>query len=202
MKLGLDFDNTIVRYDELFAQVAREKGWFPADAPATKHAVREHLRAGGEDGENRWIELQGLVYGSRIADAPPTEGVLDFVSRCGESGATVCVISHKTLFPHKGPRVSLHEAARAWLEKHRLRWPAFFELTKQAKLQRIARCGCDVFIDDLPEFLAEPTFPVGVLRVLYDPLGQHRPDPRTIHARSWDDIGRLLFDAGARRVAG
>ena len=36
MVLGVDFDNTIVRYDELFHSVAVERGLIPATLPARK----------------------------------------------------------------------------------------------------------------------------------------------------------------------
>ena len=45
MRLGLDFDNTIVCYDGLFHRVAREEGLIPAALPATKSDVRNHLRS-------------------------------------------------------------------------------------------------------------------------------------------------------------
>ena len=47
MRLGLDFDNTLVSYDRLFLQAAVEKASVPARTPARKNAVRDHLRAAG-----------------------------------------------------------------------------------------------------------------------------------------------------------
>jgi hypothetical protein len=45
----------------------------------------------------------------------------------------------------------------------------FFELTADAKAARAAVLGCDLFVDDLPEILAMPGFPMGMRRVLFDP---------------------------------
>ena len=45
----------------------------------------------------------------------------------------------------------------------------YFELTKEAKLSRIGDLNCDIFIDDLPEFLLEPMFPIRTKRILFDP---------------------------------
>ena len=47
MIIGLDFDNTIVSYDELFHRVALEGGLVPGDLPVRKEAVRDYLREAG-----------------------------------------------------------------------------------------------------------------------------------------------------------
>ena len=49
----------------------------------------------------------------------------------------------------------------------------FFELTLQDKLRRIADQRCEVFIDDLPELLAEPHFPSAARAILFDPDGHY-----------------------------
>ena len=41
MRIGLDFDNTIVTYDSLFHKVATEQGLVPASLPVSKLAVRD-----------------------------------------------------------------------------------------------------------------------------------------------------------------
>ena len=67
MTVGIDFDNTIVSYDQIFHRVALENGFVPSDCPVRKEAVRDFLhKAGAED---VWTELQGTVYGSRMGDA-------------------------------------------------------------------------------------------------------------------------------------
>jgi len=49
MVLGVDFDNTIVRYDDLFHRVAVERGLVPATVPARKNDVRDFLRQQGRE---------------------------------------------------------------------------------------------------------------------------------------------------------
>jgi hypothetical protein len=49
------------------------------------------------------------------------------------------------------------------------------EATREAKFGRIASIGCTTFVDDLPEFLTDPAFPAGVVRVLFDPHGVGAP---------------------------
>jgi hypothetical protein len=172
--IGIDFDNTLVSYDALFHRVALEQGLIPADFPVSKTAVRDHLRREGR--EPAWTEMQGVVYGTRIAEAAPFPGAIEFIRHCLARGWTVHVVSHKTKTPYLGEPVDLHAAARRWLETvgivgTRGDLPAenvWLELTKAEKQQRIAKLNCDAFIDDLPEFLLEPAFPP-ITRLLFDP---------------------------------
>ena len=178
--IGIDFDNTIVCYDEVFVRTAVELGLVPPEVATSKTAIRDHLRAAGQ--EDRWTELQGTIYGPRMPDAPPFPGVLEFFQACRAAGVPVAIVSHRTRFPYLGERHDLHTAARDWLARHGFHDPAgiglptdrvFFEETKEAKLARIADVGCTHFIDDLPELLAHPLFPKDVRRILFDPHGEH-----------------------------
>jgi hypothetical protein len=199
MHIGVDFDNTIVCYDALFHKVAREQGLIPAEVPVNKSDVRNHLRRVGK--EDAWTEMQGVVYGSRLVEASPYPGVIDFFQACRTAGIRVSIISHKTKHPFLGERHDLHAAAQGWLEQQgffdpaRIGLPrenAFFELTKQAKLERIARCGCTHFIDDLPEFLAEAGFSPGALRVLFDSNNLYAAEDKFVRVQTWAEVGSLF----------
>lgn len=194
MTIGLDFDNTIVSYDELFHRVGVESGRVPADLPASKEAVRDFLRNAGL--EETWTEMQGTVYGRRMAEARAFPGALETIASLKAAGHRVLIISHKTRYPFLGERWDLHAAARAWLaaqgffDPERLGFgdtDVFFEPTKEEKLARIARESCTHFVDDLPEILAHPLFPPAVNRLLFAP----RPASGASgfpHAASWPEI--------------
>ena len=181
MFVGLDFDNTIVCYDRLFHRLAVELRPHSRKRTADQgRSARLLARAGREDD---WTELQGVAYGPRIGDAEPFPGVLDFLGRCASPGVTCAIISHKTRHPFLGPKFDLHEAATGWLlqqgffesERTGLTTASvYLELTKQAKLDRIAQLGCDYFIDDLPEFLEEPSFSPGTVRLWFAPKAPRR----------------------------
>lgn len=201
MHIGVDFDNTIVCYDALFHKVAREQDLIPADVPVNKSDVRNYLRRVGK--EDVWTELQGYVYGARMAEAAPYPGVMEFLQACRTAGIRLSIISHKTKHPFLGEKYDLHAAATNWLEQQGFFDPAriglprenvCFELTKEAKLERIERCGCTHFIDDLPEFLAEPSFSPNALRILFDSNDLYAGENRFVRALSWEDI-RALFAA-------
>lgn len=177
LRLGLDLDGTIVLYDEVFHRHAVARHGMPGDMPVNKTAVRDWLRL-QVDGEARWTELQGLVYGSLMPEAKLAPGLAEFLRAVRAAQIPVCIISHKTEFSVAGPRVNLRAAALAWLEANGFfaadglglrREEVFFEPTRGEKLRRIAAQGCTVFVDDLEEVLTEPEFPSGVERWHYLP---------------------------------
>jgi hypothetical protein len=201
MRIGLDFDNTIVCYDDAFYRAARDRGLIPADVKPTKDGVRNWLReAGREDG---WTELQGYIYGARMDLAAAFPGVREFMRKAVEAGCALDIVSHKTRHPYRGERYDLHRAALGWLEAQGFfgdrslgldRANVHLELTRDGKLARIGALECDVFIDDLPELLGEPAFPADTRRVLFDP-NDAAPDSQSYaRARSWGDVSRLLLE--------
>lgn len=179
MRLGLDFDNTIVCYDLLFHKIALEKGLITAEVQMNKLAVRDYLRANGK--EDVWTEMQGQVYGSRMKEARIFPGVLECLKWAKQNDITVSIISHKTKNPYLGTQYDLHEAAMNWIENN-LKYDdrmlispnnIYFEVEKNIKINRIDSTGCDVYIDDLPEILNSAKFPIRTAKILFDPDGHH-----------------------------
>lgn len=199
MRIGLDFDNTIVCYDGIFHKVALEQGLIPEELPVSKDKVRDHLRVTGR--EAAWTLMQGSVYGERMREAAAFPGVLDFLRMARASGSEVCIISHRTRVPFLGPEYDLHAAATRWMEEHGFFDPecgglsrdmVYLELTRDAKLKRIAEMGCHLFMDDLPEVLAEPCFPEGVERFLFSTGVDCPPDSRFTAVQSWPEFENLI----------
>lgn len=196
--IGIDLDNTLVSYDKLFHQLAREQGLIPTDLPVNKTEVRDFLRRA--DKEPAWTAMQGLAYGSRIREAEVFAGALDFMREGRRRSWQMHIVSHKTRLPIVGEPVDLHESARGWLDTHAIhdeiglpRDHVWFEVTKAEKIQRIRKLRCDVFIDDLPELLLDPQFPPVIRRILFAPGGSEQAVPENIFtARSWAEITRLL----------
>lgn len=197
MRIGLDFDNTIVNYDSLFHKVALEQSLIPAGLPRTKLAVRDYLRSQGK--EELWIEMQGCVYGARMSEAEAYPGAFNFFRWVRANGIPTFIVSHKTRHPFSGPRYDLHEAARKWVSEHLHNETVtfvepeavFFELTKEEKLARIAELRCSLYLDDLPEILLAPSFPGGTEPLLFDPDGHH-PNSPLPRIRSWQQFQRIV----------
>ena len=201
MRIGIDFDNTIVGYDEVFVDLARRTGLIDDSFRGGKQALRDTLR-GREGGELAWQRLQGRVYGAGMTAAKLIDGVDAFLRRCRSSGEGVFIISHKTEYGHDDPeRINLRQAALAWMASRGFfadsgyglrRESIFFEGTREEKLARIAALQCDVFIDDLDEVLSAPIFPIGVRRILFAQT-KNGNDTELVHCRTWAEIREAVF---------
>lgn len=200
MLIGLDFDNTIVCYDRLFHRLAVERDYIPEALPIRKQSVRDFMRRAGR--EDDWTELQGIAYGPRITDAEPFPGVKQFLTCCRLAGVRVAIVSHKSRLPFRGEQYDLHAAAHKFLETHGFyrtsdtglsRDDVFFEPTLPKKLHRIGMLGCSAFVDDLPELLAEPAFPSGVQKVLFDPADVHPDGSGYTRVSTWQACVDVLL---------
>tara|TARA_B100001027_G_scaffold216900_1_gene194969 strand:- start:429 stop:1046 length:618 start_codon:yes stop_codon:yes gene_type:complete len=175
VKVGIDFDNTIVSYDSLFYKVALELGVIPEEIDRTKISVRDFLRKNNKN--DIWTSIQGMVYGEKMIEAEVYEGFIEFIKFLKSEKFDFCIISHKTKYPFIGKKTNLHNAALNWIQKFlnidnqilikdEL---IYFEDTKELKVDRIISEKCDVFIDDLPEIFEIPSFPDFVNKYLFDP---------------------------------
>jgi hypothetical protein len=174
MRIGLDFDNTIIRYDEVFQRAAKARGLIAGDFSGTKQQVRDAIRLQPE-GETKWQALQGYVYGRGIGEAKLFPGVSEFLRRARRNGDTVLIVSHKTEYGHfDRDKVNLRSAALRWMEIQGFfsedgfsiaRDDVYFASTRSEKVSRIANLNCDFFVDDLEEVLSDPGFPPSVRRI-------------------------------------
>ena len=189
MRIGLDFDNTLVCYDDAFFQLARENESVPADLPRVKEEVKAFLQARGRN--DFWTELQGLAYGPRMDVATLFPGVNAFIEQAARVGVELFIVSHRSPRPYSGLDYDLHAAARAWLNKQD--WVSaglikkeniFFEAEKKGKIQKISDLRLDYFVDDLAEILNDPLFPAHTKKVHF------QPNLVTAEFREWPKILR------------
>ena len=147
--VGIDFDNTIVTYDEALGRIARERGLIGGEAAQTKKEIRDQIRR-LPGGEIEWQKCQALLYGSRIGEAQLIEGVVEFFQRCWEEGVKVYVVSHKTEFSRFDTTgTNLRKAALEWMAANGFfeaeglglsRDGVFFAATRAEKIERIGCC--------------------------------------------------------------
>lgn len=205
MRIGIDFDNTIVGYGHVFAPVASSLGLLPEGFAGTKQEVREALRR-QPDGENAWMRLQGQVYGAWMSEARLIEGVADFLIACRRHGAQLFIVSHKTETGHfDAAQVNLRDAARQWMAANQFfdsfgfgfaQTDIYFHATRAEKVAQITRLKCDVFIDDLAEVFLEPGFPPSTRACLYFPSDRNVPaGPFTVF-RTWTQIADDILPSG------
>ena len=197
IKLGLDFDNTLIVYDSVFKKVALEKNLIPNDFPESKNLIRNHLRKRNK--EKSFTIIQGEVYGSRISEAAQANEMFEALKNIQDLEIELFIVSHKTKTPYEGPKYDLHSAALSWLEKNLFfetsginlpRENVYFELTKENKIKKIEALGCTHFIDDLPEILQ--MINPNIKRVLYDPLENYSKTD-FINMRNWSDLNKFIL---------
>lgn len=197
--IGLDFDNTLVSYDDLLAKLLNELGW--AGDVTGKRAIRDAVRA-SPVGDLGWQRLQGMIYGHRMKEAKIILGVPEFLHACQQNGTTVKIVSHKTEFAGIDPtHTPLRKAALSWMADHGFfaRYGIrpeniIFSSTKAEKIANIGRALVSIFVDDLEEILGDPDFPEGVRRILFAPEGDAPLGPYQIQ-RSFEDIRVEIFGA-------
>ena len=129
MHLGIDLDNTLIRYDRAFHDVA--VGWQLVDSSflVSKQAIRAELR-GRLDGEREWTRLQGEVYANRMDLAELAPGAESLLRQCRARDIPVSIVSHKTVYPAIGSRVDMRETALSWMERAGLLSPAALGLSR------------------------------------------------------------------------
>ena len=192
--IGLDFDNTIVSYEKVYCRLVEKHGAKIVPGQSSKNMLRDHFHRKGE--ADVFTRLQGEVFGPGLGGAEAYPGFSSCLEQLTADGWKVVVVSHRTKHPLAGPAHDLHQAARQFLEVsgwlgEKIR-EAYFEETKEAKLARIARCGCNFFVDDLPEILGHPAFSKDCQPVLFDPSGHPEKGILPKRVRHWSELPALL----------
>ena len=174
IRLGIDFDNTITNYDGVFSKVAVSENMISKDtshAFNTKADVKNYLININE--EEKWTELQGLVYGKYIKFAKPQNNLIQTIKLLTESDIFLCIVSHRTKFPFIGEKTNLHDAARQWLNENLFQLISdtniYFEETIENKVKRANSLNLDFFVDDLPKILLHEKLSKNITKILYKP---------------------------------
>ena len=198
MKIGIDFDNTIACYDQVFHAVAHEQSLIDESVPIDKLSVRDNLRKNGK--EEDWIKLQGFVYGCAMNRVRAYDGATNFLRWAKNKNHTCQIISHKTKHPYLGPKYDLHAAAKKWIVSYLADANGllvsndmiFFHQTKSEKIEQIKIQKCDLFIDDLPEILLADEFPDATRKILFDPSSHHQKKTTIESVSHWDQFKTLI----------
>jgi hypothetical protein len=201
--VGIDFDNTLISYDEVFFNHALDLKLISPESNRNKKDVRDAIRL-LPDGEVVWQKVQAFVYGKGIAQARLNEGARDFIRECIQKNIKVYVVSHKTEFSNfDKDKVNLRDAALDWMTAQHFfeinglglnRNQVYFESTRLEKINRMKVLGCTHFIDDLQEVFLEEGFPNNVKKILYAPADQKLVAKDLIILDSWKRIHEHFFN--------
>ena len=202
--IGIDFDNTLVSYEQVIYKVAEQQGLNICGTNKSKKNIRDSIRL-LPNGEIEWQKLQAIVYGPRMGEAKLIDGVKEFLSLCKQNNIKVYIVSHKTEYARfDQTKTNLRKAALSWMGKNGFfeddglglsKENVYFEATRIEKIERIRYLACTHFIDDLEELFLELSFPAGIVKVLFAPdklsLAGEISDVRLYN--TWNDIGSYLF---------
>ncbi|CAE19696.1 conserved hypothetical protein [Prochlorococcus marinus subsp. pastoris str. CCMP1986] len=196
-KLGLDFDNTLIDYDEVFYKLALEKNLIPQSINKDKKSVRKFFI--DNNIEDEFIKLQGEVYGLKVLEAKQSFGMFEALKSLKNDNFELIIVSHKTKYPYSGKKYDLHKAASNWLEVNKFydedglamkRENVYFEVTKEDKISRIEELDISFYIDDLQSIL-EMIRP-SIKRILYNPKFKEKIDKDFYLLENWKDLKYLI----------
>ena len=198
IKLGLDFDNTLITYDEIFYKLAIERNLINKDLVHQKNVIRDFLRR--KNLEDEFTLLQAEIYGNRIIEAEPSENLIENLLTLKKlKNIEFFIISHKTKKPIKGPSYDMHKAAKNWLYKNKFFDPEglnfkeeniFFEETKLSKIKRIHSISCTHYIDDLPEIL--DLLEEDCIKIFYNPFNCKIKNNKYINLSNWKNLAKVF----------
>jgi thiamine kinase-like enzyme len=209
-RIGIDLDNTILKYDEVFYFLALEQSWIDQDCFPHKGAVKKGLSKKAEDSnqsENRWQQLQAWAYGRHIEKALVFDGFFDFARQAQQCGDRLFIVSHKTEFSNYDPSVPLQDAALNTLDQRGFfktvneggigfeQQDVFFTSSLDDKIQKIKELNLTHFIDDLFKVIDHREFPIDTKGILFVPLSDQETDGNRGFQR-WKDLKEYIDITG------
>tara|TARA_Y100000741_G_C18180461_1_gene529100 strand:+ start:137 stop:754 length:618 start_codon:yes stop_codon:yes gene_type:complete len=194
MFIGLDFDNTIVDYNKLFFDLAKEDNLIKNQTILGKREIKKFLL--NSDMHDKWQILQSKAYGKRMNCAILANGFKEFILFIRANKIPVSIVSHKTKYSNftLDKKVNLREASIDWMKKNNFfsqfkftKSDIFFENTREDKVKKIKELKFTHFIDDLEEVFNSKNWPLNTSRLL---LNRYSSDKNSsiIHFKSWNDI--------------
>ena len=198
-KIGIDLDNTIISYDDVFQLAANKFGLLDNNNCLSKESLRNQIR-NQKNGEKKWQKLQGYVYGEGINEAVLFPGVYRFLWRCKERNIDVEIVSHKTEFGHfDSKKISLRDSATNFLINHGLldnKNPLIKKVTyknsKKEKIDYIKQNNYECFIDDLEEIIFSEELE-DQKGILFSRDNLSVKNSNNVIAQSWEEISQSVL---------
>ena len=169
MRIGFDFDNTIVDYELVFTQIANELNLEYLDSP--KNSIKNYYEV-ELDQPNSWKKIQFKVYCELISKIAPSEKFITLLNWLINNSHDIFIVSHKTQnIKINNKNLNLRQPAKKWIEdnipifnKERI----FFESSAIAKIRKIKSLNLDFFVDDLMTILNHRQFPHVTKKILFN----------------------------------
>lgn len=195
-KIGIDLDNTIIDYDQLFYKEAFKKRLIPKKMDRNRIKIRNYIK---KKSVTKWKQLQSNIYSTYLDKAILRKGFIKFIIHLTKRGFNFCIISHKTKYPYIGKKINLHNLSKKWIENNinkKLKKydceikKIFFETTEKKKIKKIINEKCDYFIDDLPSILI--SLPKNFKKILIDPQKNYNKKSNFLVLNEWKNISKIF----------
>ncbi len=203
MNIGIDFDNTIAKYDQIFIETAIKKEFVSSNWFGNKEALKKEF----QNKKKEWMRLQGQVYGPLMRKAICFPGVKRFLLKAQFCNHKIFIISHKTIYGHYDEtRTNLRKQALAWLEENNFfnqrlynlcKNNIFFCTTKEEKIKKINELNLDFMIDDLNDIFRHK-ISTKTKKILFNSsLKKNNAD---YNFGDWDQISKLIFSRNENKL--
>lgn len=193
MRIGFDLDNTIICYDDCFAELGKEILTDSNEKLFSKTTLKRYLH--DLNRHEDFTKIQGKAYGEYIHLAQIYDGFLPFLYELKLNGHECFIISHKTKYPISGSKFNLHEASMNFLKKRDIvnqkgiiETDVFFEQSIDKKIQKISDLKLDYFFDDLDKIFNHPLFPAYTKKYLFSPTELSATKLNTNVFKSWGEL--------------
>lgn len=193
MRIGIDFDNTLCIYDEVFHNLFKSTTLIDQNTNFwKKEDYANALRNNGR--EDIWTTMQGYVYGFLVQNAKIASGFSELVSSLTPDDELL-IISHKTEHSASREKFKLREAASDWItakilpltQSNNVKVEAIFLNDEKSKIDKIKEEKPDIFVDDLLRVCVE--IEDTIERVYWYGGNDHR---NIIGVQNWQDVMRTL----------
>ena len=131
MLIGLDFDNTIACYNDVFSSEAKLQGLVSDDWQGDKNELKLFLIS-QEGGKTLWQKMLGQVYGPSMQKDTLFPGLARFLFRCKLNGHKIFIVSHNTKYGHfDKTKTLLRDASLKWMDNQGLFEDDIFGINKE-----------------------------------------------------------------------
>ena len=209
MKIGIDFDNTIAIYDDLFNLENKKYNFTGNKKSNPKETLKKNLLK-SKNGLFLWNKFQGSLYGGKIKYAKIASGLKLFLIIAQYFKYEIFIISHKTEYGHYDKnKINLRTEALKWLRQNNFfvkknllikKKNIFFCNSQEDKIQKINSLNLDYFVDDLPVILKHKEIKYNIKKIFYNRFDSKIKDKNIQKFSNWADISNFIFNLDENKI--
>ena len=195
MNIGIDLDNTIINYDNIFEKAAKNKNLVDENWCGRKENIKKEILK-QKNGTLIWQFIQGEVYGDLIKNANLNTGVYQFILRALVNDCKIYIISHKTKYAQHSKKILLRDKSTKYLINKNIIGKInikniFYENSRRDKINRINKKNLSWYIDDLSVILKDKRLENKSKKILYQKKSLRKYVD--FCTNDWYEISNIIF---------